>query len=457
MRQRQRSGRADRTSDSSDPEHAPAAVGQGPERRYRLGRWRVDAAARELSDGARTRKLSPRAMAALDLLVAADGQVVRREEFLDAIWPGVTVGEESVTTALSELRRAFGQTRRSAEPGAPMIETVQKSGYRLVAGSAVEVGPDSAAPEAPVLPERDPDAALKADLIAETGADPGAEIEAYAYLIEARRLRERGDADRYERADALCREARGLAPGSALATAQHALNLCYLHLYCGEVGDLREAAALAEAARRARPDLAICHAVEGFVLAALRRDAAARAAFGRALSRDPSDEEAHYLASCGLKGLGDWRISAALSERAAVLRPEDCQLPSMAARAAEAMGDRDRARRNAALGLARVDARLLADPSEPRALSARAALLSILDRRDEVRGNRSPSGAGRGSIMFPEVLGLARIGEHAAALDLLEEVIDAGWRNRNMLSTEPLLASLRAEPRFARIAGRLLH
>ncbi|MEM9471847.1 MAG: winged helix-turn-helix domain-containing protein, partial [Pseudomonadota bacterium] len=105
---------------------------------YRVGDWRVDPAARELTDGTRTRRLSPRAMGALLLLVEADGAVVSRADLINTIWPDVTVADESLTTAISELRRALDDRH---EPQ-PVIQTVYGGGYRLVVSACPDDGFD---------------------------------------------------------------------------------------------------------------------------------------------------------------------------------------------------------------------------------------------------------------------------------------------------------------------------
>ena len=60
----------------------------------------------------------------LELLRHA-GEVVTKDELLDAVWPSVTVAEGSLTTAISKLRRCIGDT-----DGA-MIVTVPRIGYRF--------------------------------------------------------------------------------------------------------------------------------------------------------------------------------------------------------------------------------------------------------------------------------------------------------------------------------------
>lgn len=59
-----------------------------------------------------------------ELLLRA-GEVVTKDEILDSVWPGVTVVEGSLTTAISKLRKSLGQGRDN------IIETVPRVGYRL--------------------------------------------------------------------------------------------------------------------------------------------------------------------------------------------------------------------------------------------------------------------------------------------------------------------------------------
>jgi len=57
------------------------------------------------------------------------GQVVGREALLAQVWPGVVVGDDSLTQVVIKLRKALGD-----DPDRPTyIQTVTKKGYRLVA------------------------------------------------------------------------------------------------------------------------------------------------------------------------------------------------------------------------------------------------------------------------------------------------------------------------------------
>src|SRR5690606_38532523 len=76
-----------------------------------------------------TRQLEPRLMKLLCLLADANGQVLTRDDLMTALWPRVVVNENSLTRAVSDLRKAL-----NPEPlaiAANLIETVPKRGYRL--------------------------------------------------------------------------------------------------------------------------------------------------------------------------------------------------------------------------------------------------------------------------------------------------------------------------------------
>ena len=60
----------------------------------------------------------------LQLLESPD-QILSKEHLLDTVWPDVETTEQSLTTAISKLRRAIG------EPGGPVILNVAGVGYRM--------------------------------------------------------------------------------------------------------------------------------------------------------------------------------------------------------------------------------------------------------------------------------------------------------------------------------------
>src|SRR6266481_1715104 len=72
--------------------------------------------------------LTPKALQALELLLRNSGQVVSRQEMIEALWPNAYVEESNLTVTISMLRKALGEN----ENGTRFVETVAKRGYRLV-------------------------------------------------------------------------------------------------------------------------------------------------------------------------------------------------------------------------------------------------------------------------------------------------------------------------------------
>lgn len=120
-----------------------------PQAALRIGRWNVEPDLHQLSGNGRTVKMEPKAMAVLCHLAARPGQVVSREDLLDAVWPGVIVGDDALTQVVVKLRKSLGDT-----PGQPAyIQTVSKGGYRLVAAVApIGAGAPPAGQVTPRLP-----------------------------------------------------------------------------------------------------------------------------------------------------------------------------------------------------------------------------------------------------------------------------------------------------------------
>ena len=73
--------------------------------------------------------LEPKACELLCYLVMRRGEVVSRNELLQAVWPDVVVGDEAITNAIAKLRRSLHD-----DPKSPwLIETIPKKGYRIIA------------------------------------------------------------------------------------------------------------------------------------------------------------------------------------------------------------------------------------------------------------------------------------------------------------------------------------
>jgi adenylate cyclase len=93
--------------------------------RYVFDRWVMDCARGILTDGHGPIPLRPKSFDVLAYLLKHAGQLVTRDDVISAVWPNVTVSEESLTQCVSEIRQALGSAGQS------IIRTVPKRGYRV--------------------------------------------------------------------------------------------------------------------------------------------------------------------------------------------------------------------------------------------------------------------------------------------------------------------------------------
>lgn len=89
----------------------------------RFGRFELDPRRGTLHAGGREISLRPKTFALLLHLASRPGQLIAKSDLMDAVWPGVVVGDDSLTQCVGELRSALG------EPG--LVKTVPRRGYRL--------------------------------------------------------------------------------------------------------------------------------------------------------------------------------------------------------------------------------------------------------------------------------------------------------------------------------------
>ncbi|MGM0633406.1 MAG: winged helix-turn-helix domain-containing protein [Pseudomonadota bacterium] len=98
---------------------------------FHVGRWLVRPPHNLISQDSgdpEERQLEPRLMKLLCLLASRPGDVVGRQTLMDSLWPDTIVNENSLTRAVSDLRRSLEDGQTGCH-----IETVPKRGYKLVA------------------------------------------------------------------------------------------------------------------------------------------------------------------------------------------------------------------------------------------------------------------------------------------------------------------------------------
>jgi predicted ATPase/DNA-binding winged helix-turn-helix (wHTH) protein len=91
--------------------------------------FRLDPDNARLWHGSQVIRLRPKSFAVLRYLLERPGQLVTKEELLNAVWPNTYVSDALVKDSILEIRKALGD-----DPRAPQfVETVHRRGYRWLA------------------------------------------------------------------------------------------------------------------------------------------------------------------------------------------------------------------------------------------------------------------------------------------------------------------------------------
>lgn len=100
---------------------------------FDLGGMRIRPARRQVCASAEDcREIEPRVMQVLVALARAGGEIVSRDELIEACWDGRIVGDDSINRCMVALRRLA----KSIDPQPFAIETVARVGYCLVEGGS---------------------------------------------------------------------------------------------------------------------------------------------------------------------------------------------------------------------------------------------------------------------------------------------------------------------------------
>ncbi len=118
--------------------------GKGNDRLWKFGDCEFDELSRELRVKSHRVELESKPLDVLHHLLLHAGEVVTKDELIEAVWPGVSVVEGSLATAVSKLRKALGDAQ--ADDAQSIVLTIPRTGYRLgVSVQCAELPPRSIA------------------------------------------------------------------------------------------------------------------------------------------------------------------------------------------------------------------------------------------------------------------------------------------------------------------------
>ncbi|NIA70857.1 tetratricopeptide repeat protein [Pelagibius litoralis] len=411
-------------------------------RTFQIGDWLVDPATRRISQGHSSQRLSPKALQVLIVLAEAGGAVVTRHALLDRVWSGVSVCEEVLTQAITELRRAFGDSARMPR----FFETVHKSGYRLLLSVRHSAGPENEFNKPLPFP-----ASTLAEV--ETG---NLDLDSYVLFLQGCQAFNRGGAVNTHAAAAMFSEVIDAEPGYAPAYAGLARTLAFINMYYDPCKDsLLRASQACETGLGLAPSSHENLAAQGIVYSAAGDARRSYASFKTALRCRPDCGLTHYLLGRACFAAGDFTLAATILEQAARLNPEDFHSLVLAAKARRRLDDPQGARADLVRALARIEQYLLADPDDFRALADKACCLVELGEKERAFELAETLFRHSDPMSYYVVCFLARAGETAQAIMLLEDVVEAGWSHEAVLKVDPDVDTLRGEMRFRRIEQSL--
>jgi DNA-binding winged helix-turn-helix (wHTH) protein len=266
----------------------------GTAARFVFEPFEVDAARRRLTAAGEPIAISDRHLDILLLLVARAGQIIPKDDLLQAGWNDVAVGDNSLEQAISSLRRVLG----SHSKGLTYIETIPRRGYRFAA-------------------------AVERKAVRESDAALDALLAPHRAFVEGRAALETLEADQIAGARDVFERALALVPEHASAHVGLA-NACVMQFETTRADPAPDAAALAKAAAHAReacrldPQSGEAWATLGFVLDRTGDRLDALAASQRAVTLEPDNWRHHFRRA--YVAWGEERLRAA--DRTLALLPD---------------------------------------------------------------------------------------------------------------------------------------
>ena len=124
---------------------SPAASPRLEREAFRVGGWWVEPRRNRLTRDGVSVRVEPKVMELLVCLAERPGEVLPRALLLEKVWPGVVVGDDALSLSVSKLRKALADDRRRPR----FVETIPKTGYRLIAAVHELGGPPPQAGRGP--------------------------------------------------------------------------------------------------------------------------------------------------------------------------------------------------------------------------------------------------------------------------------------------------------------------
>jgi len=258
----------------------------------------------------------------------------------------------------------------------------------------------------------------------------------------------------------LFRSAIGHDPQFAQAHAGLASALAIKGLWRIDMSEAEtvEALGASERALALEPYIPEAHVARACVLSMQGRNDEAARGFEEAIRLNPSAHMTYHLYGRHAFGVGDMEKAIELYRSAIRLEPDDYQSHALLEGPLRSLGRTDEARESNRLAGIAIERRLQRRPDDVRAL-----LLGSVQAAHEGNAERARALGDRAMAARPDdfstaynvACAQALLGERDRALELLDRAVRHGRGNLGWIEHDTDFASLRGDPRFEAIVGRL--
>jgi adenylate cyclase len=219
-----------------------------------------------------------------------------------------------------------------------------------------------------------------------------------------------------------------------------------------------EALAASERALALEPYIPEAHVARACVLSMQGRNEEAARGFEEAIRLNPSAHMTYHLYGRHAFGAGEMEKAVALYRTAIRLEPDDYQSQALLEGPLRSLGRTDEARESTRLAGIAIERRLQRRPDDVRALllgSVQAAHEGDAERARVLGARAMAARPDDFSTAYNVACAHALLGESDQALELLDRAIRHGRGNLGWIEHDTDFASLRGDPRFEAIIGRL--